>query len=52
MRLCCVCRWRVADLPKDRPRFCLTDWRKIPVLQPAGPRVQAPQLKVIWRAHE
>lgn len=46
MRQCKLCRFP-ADLPKERPRFCVIHWNKIPTLQPAGPRNQPPRLRVV-----
>lgn len=42
MRGCRLCRFP-ADLPKERPRFCVLCWNRLPVLQPArAARVCAP----------
>ncbi len=45
--VCRGCRRFTADLPKHNPLFCVICYNKLPILQPAGPRIQPPQLRVV-----
>lgn len=45
--ICRCCHWRTADMPKAAPVVCLLCYGRLPILQPAGPRIQAPRLRVV-----
>lgn len=34
MKICRLCDRFIADLPKERPLFCLLCWRSVPTVYP------------------